>query len=137
MRATLLYMLPCLCACSPFGQACREEGLLGPEGLVRVRARGPKAHERERYTLDRCSLQAKFLFALKPAASGGVIDSRQGETWLSRDGGSGTPRGEDHNVSAKDCGRGDPGEGSTQRQLLAVAIVEEQAVTWSGEGEEL
>ncbi|CAN0472118.1 unnamed protein product, partial [Hapterophycus canaliculatus] len=47
-------------------QACREEGLLGPSGLVRVRARPMKAHERERYTVERCSLQAKFLFASKP-----------------------------------------------------------------------
>lgn len=33
---------------------------------MRVRARGMKAHERERYTLDRCSVQARFLFAPKP-----------------------------------------------------------------------
>eukprot|EP00903_Cladosiphon_okamuranus_P013197 g12309.t1 len=46
---------------------CREEGLLGPTGLVRVRARAMKAHEHERYTLDRCSVQAKFLFAPKPS----------------------------------------------------------------------
>lgn len=52
-------------------QACREEGLLGPSGLVRVRARALKAHERERYTVDRCSLQAKFLFAPKPATATG------------------------------------------------------------------
>ncbi|CAN0191784.1 unnamed protein product [Pylaiella littoralis] len=44
-------------------KACREEGLLGPDGQVRVRARAMKPHERERYTVDRCSLQAKFLFA--------------------------------------------------------------------------
>ncbi|CAN0035121.1 unnamed protein product, partial [Ectocarpus sp. 4 AP-2014] len=52
-------------------KACREEGLLGPSGLVRVRARALKAHERERYTVDRCSLQAKFLFAPKPATAAG------------------------------------------------------------------
>lgn len=33
---------------------------------MRVRARGMKVHERDRYTLERCSLQAKFLFAAKP-----------------------------------------------------------------------
>lgn len=43
--------------------------MLGPAGVVRVRARGMKAHERERYTLDRCALQAKFLFAAKPPPS--------------------------------------------------------------------
>eukprot|EP00752_Nemacystus_decipiens_P008350 g7464.t1 len=47
-------------------KACQEEGLLGPSGLVRVRARAMKAHEHERYTLDRCSVQAKFLFVPKP-----------------------------------------------------------------------
>ncbi|CAM9733986.1 unnamed protein product [Ectocarpus fasciculatus] len=51
-------------------KACREENLLGPSGLVRVRARAMKAHERERYTVERCSLQAKFLFAPKPATAG-------------------------------------------------------------------
>ncbi|CAN0045830.1 unnamed protein product [Ascophyllum nodosum] len=50
-------------------KACREEGLLGRNGWIRVRARAMKPHERERYTLDRCSLQAKFLFAPKPSAS--------------------------------------------------------------------
>lgn len=37
---------------------------------MRVRARALKTHERERYTVDRCSLQAKFLFAPKPATAG-------------------------------------------------------------------
>lgn len=55
--------------CTLFIQACREEGLLGLSGLVRVRARGMKTHELERYTLDRCSLQAKFLFAVKPSTT--------------------------------------------------------------------
>lgn len=39
-----------------------------------VRARGMKAHERERYTLDRCSLQAKFLFAAKPSTIPGASE---------------------------------------------------------------
>lgn len=43
--------------------------MLGPAGVVRVRARSMKAHERERYTLERCALEAKFLFAAKPPPS--------------------------------------------------------------------
>lgn len=46
----------------PTLQVCREEGLLGPSGLVLVRARPMKGHERERYTVERCALQARFLY---------------------------------------------------------------------------
>lgn len=37
---------------------CREEGLLSE---VRVRARGPKAHEIDRYTLEKCSNTATLM----------------------------------------------------------------------------
>ncbi|CAM9279908.1 unnamed protein product [Discosporangium mesarthrocarpum] len=45
-------------------KVCQEEGLLGPLGLVPVRVRGMKAHERERYTVEKCSLTAKFIYTL-------------------------------------------------------------------------
>lgn len=45
--------------------------MLGLTGLVRVRARSMKVHERDRYTLERCALQAKFMFVPKPAATEG------------------------------------------------------------------
>eukprot|EP00568_Trieres_chinensis_P012333 CAMPEP_0183314528 /NCGR_PEP_ID=MMETSP0160_2-20130417/48721_1 /TAXON_ID=2839 ORGANISM="Odontella Sinensis, Strain Grunow 1884" /NCGR_SAMPLE_ID=MMETSP0160_2 /ASSEMBLY_ACC=CAM_ASM_000250 /LENGTH=211 /DNA_ID=CAMNT_0025479883 /DNA_START=6 /DNA_END=637 /DNA_ORIENTATION=+ len=41
---------------------CREEGLLGGDNLIRVRVRDPKsAAERERYSVERCALEAKFI----------------------------------------------------------------------------
>jgi hypothetical protein len=43
-------------------KACKEEGLLAnTSGLIRVRARGPKKHEVERYTLVNCANTATFL----------------------------------------------------------------------------
>ncbi|CAM9367846.1 unnamed protein product, partial [Choristocarpus tenellus] len=47
-------------------KVCREEGLLGSNGLVRVRCRDIKSHEQERYTVEKCALQARFMYAITP-----------------------------------------------------------------------
>jgi len=43
---------------------CKEEGLLNDtEGLIKARIRSMKSHnEHERYTLENCALQAKFIY---------------------------------------------------------------------------
>lgn len=47
---------------------CRRQGLLEKQNnLIRVRIRYPKsANERERYTFEKCSLEAKFIRETKP-----------------------------------------------------------------------
>lgn len=47
---------------------------------MKVRARPMKAHERERYTLDRCSLQAKFLFVPKPKTNANEQSRMESDT---------------------------------------------------------
>ena len=47
---------------------CREEGLLGPGNTIGVRLREPRSHkEAERYTLQNCALEAKFVREKIPA----------------------------------------------------------------------
>ncbi|KAG5189856.1 hypothetical protein JKP88DRAFT_300658 [Tribonema minus] len=59
-------------------KACKREGLLGGEGTVKVRVRGPKDHELERYTLERCSNTAT-LMREKSAALAAAADSEHTE----------------------------------------------------------
>jgi len=48
---------------------CREEGLL-ENNLIRVRVRQPKSgSEEERYTLENCSVEAKFIREKEPTRS--------------------------------------------------------------------
>eukprot|EP00611_Tribonema_gayanum_P008481 TRINITY_DN1801_c6_g1_i1.p1 TRINITY_DN1801_c6_g1~~TRINITY_DN1801_c6_g1_i1.p1 ORF type:complete len:189 (-),score=35.78 TRINITY_DN1801_c6_g1_i1:497-1063(-) len=54
-------------------KACKREGLLGGEGTVKVRVRGAKDHELERYTLERCS-NAATLIREKSAAAAAAAD---------------------------------------------------------------
>ena len=62
---------------------CREEGLL-PNNLVRVRVRKPKsANEIERYTVDKCSLDAKLIREKEKATKMNVMATGVGIELLS------------------------------------------------------
>ncbi|KAI8107058.1 hypothetical protein M9434_001704 [Picochlorum sp. BPE23] len=53
---------------------CREEGLL-PDNTIAVRVRQPKSlGEVERYTIEKCAVEAKFLREKKPQADHGCPD---------------------------------------------------------------
>jgi hypothetical protein len=57
-------------------KACKEEGLLaGKSGLIRVRARGPKKHEVERYTMANCANTATFLREKQAVADTDTADN--------------------------------------------------------------
>lgn len=78
--------------------------MLGASGLVSVRARGMKAHERERYTLDRCSLQAKFLFAAKPSTIPGASEDSAADARRTPEGDDDTARGAMVLSHRRECG---------------------------------
>eukprot|EP00127_Corallochytrium_limacisporum_P002002 Clim_evm2s98 gene=Clim_evmTU2s98 len=76
----------------------RAEGVID---TVRVRVRALKPHEKDRYTLDRCSPTAKFMFKARPKKEGG---DEEGQSTSDQEDGSTGAKGKSEEEEVSDQG---------------------------------